>query len=153
MNEPAATIEPLRMSVDVDLSAADAFDLFTNGIARWWPIETHSVSQARATGVVMEPREGGAIYEIRDDGEKCPWGRVLVWEPPTRLVMSWHPSRGPETAQEVEVRFIEADGETTVELEHRDWAKLGDKARETRENYSDGWETVLGLFVEETFED
>ena len=59
--------------------------------------------------------------------------------------MSWHPGHEPESAQEVEVRFRETpDGTTLVELEHRDWAKLGGGAGEIRKGYDGGWAHVLG---------
>lgn len=83
---------------------------------------------------------------MRDDGETFEWGRVLVCDPPHRLVLSWYPSRTPETAQEVEFRFTDLDGATRVDLEHRGWDTLGDEAADLRRNYQGGWETVLGEF-------
>ena len=92
---------------------------------------------------MIEPFVGGAIYEVSRTGERAPWGVVRVWEPGTRLVMSWHPSHDASEAQEVEVRFL-PDGEgTRVELEHRDWQGLGAKAAETRGNYDQGWVYVF----------
>ena len=44
-------------------------------------------------------------------------------------MLRWHPGREPETAQEVELRFRAEGATTVVELEHRGWAGLGDKAR------------------------
>ncbi|MCH7664038.1 MAG: hypothetical protein IH859_09260 [Chloroflexi bacterium] len=62
-------------------------------------------------------------------------------------MMSWHPGRGEETAQELEILF-EADGDSTrLELIHRDWKILGDKAAETREGYITGWDIVLGHYL------
>jgi len=137
-------LEPLRKSVTVRCSVDRAFELFTSGIDSWWPKSKYSVSQERTRDCAVEPREGGAIYETRDDGERFTWGQVKAWEPPHRFVMLWHPGREAESAQEVEVRFSEADGETLVELEHRDWAKLGDQASKSREGYESGWDHVLG---------
>jgi len=116
----------------------------TRDVDSWWPKSKYSVSQERTRECAVEPREGGAIYETRDDGERFTWGRVKAWEPPRRFVMLWHPGREAESAQEVEVRFSEGDGETLVELEHRDWAKLGDQASKSREGYESGWDHVLG---------
>lgn len=137
-------LEPLRKSVTVACSPDLAFETFTARIASWWPLERYSISLERARDCAIEPRAGGEIYEIRDDGERCPWGRVLAWEPPQRFVMSWHPGREPESAQEVEVRFRETPEGTVVELEHRDWAKLGEGAGESRKGYDGGWAHVLG---------
>ena len=144
IEELAPYLEPVRKSVTVGCSAERAFELFTAGIARWWPKDRYSVSQARTRDVVLEPRAGGAVYEVRDDGETFPWGRVLAWEPPRRVVLSWHPGRAPDVAQEVEVQFTASAEGTIVELEHRNWTRLGDAAAGVRERYEGGWAIVLG---------
>jgi uncharacterized protein YndB with AHSA1/START domain len=144
---PTTSLPPVRKSVRVELPPEAAFELFTAGIARWWPLAAHSVSRARATRCAVEPRVGGALYEVRDNGTRFAWGTVLVWEPPRRFVATWHPGREPATAQEIEVRFV-ADGPgTRVELEHRGWATLADRAASARDNYDRGWDGVLACFV------
>lgn len=137
------SLDPIRQSVSVRQPPAVAFKVFTEQIGRWWPVTQFSVSVERTRSCVIEPRLGGAVFEIRDDGVQFPWGRVLVWEPPDRLVLSWHPGRDPEVAQEVEVWF-RPDGEgTLVELEHRGWEKLGPDAARARSSYAGGWQAVL----------
>ena len=44
------------------------------------------------------------------------------------------------------MRFTEIDGGTRVELEHRGWERLGDRASGARADYEEGWEPVLGLY-------
>ncbi len=44
----------------------------------------------------------------------------------------------------MEVAFSAAPGGTNVVLTHRGWEKLGAIARQTRDNYNQGWE---GVFV------
>jgi uncharacterized protein YndB with AHSA1/START domain len=143
-------LEPVRKSVRVPKPVNEAFELFTAGLGRWWPLASHSVGQERARTCAIEPRLGGEVYEVRDDGERCPWGRILAWEPPRRFVMTWHPGRNPDSGQELEVRFIAEPAGTRVELEHRGWQKLGAEAKETRESYDSdrGWKTALGRYVE-----
>jgi uncharacterized protein YndB with AHSA1/START domain len=137
-------LEPLRKSVTVSCSVEHAFEVFTGRIGSWWPLSQYSIGQEQARDCAIEPREGGEVYEVGDDGARSPWGRVLAWEPPRRFVMTWHPGREADTAQEVEVRFEKIPEGTRVELEHRNWAVLGDEARETREGYSGGWDHVFG---------
>lgn len=145
-------LEPVRKSVSVSRSVNEAFDLFTAGLGRWWPLASYSISQERARTCALEPRVGGEVYEVRDDGERCPWGRILAWEPPRRFVMTWHPGRDPDTAQELEVRFVAEPGGTRVDLEHRGWQKYGPEveAKGARESYDSdsGWKSVLARYVE-----
>lgn len=140
-------LEPVRKTLTVARTPPDAFSLFTAGIARWWPLGTHSIGAGRARACAIEPRVGGEVYEMDDQGVRSAWGQVLVWEPPQRFVMTWHPGRAPDTAQEVEVRFVPDGTGTRVELEHRGWQTLGDRARETRDGYESGWPAVLARYV------
>jgi hypothetical protein len=72
------------------------------------------------------------------------WGTVIAWEPARRVAFTWHPGREPESAQEVEVRFVTTEAGTRVELEHRGWERLGETARATRDSYDQGWDGVFG---------
>jgi uncharacterized protein YndB with AHSA1/START domain len=141
------TIAPVRRSVDVKFSVAEAFRVFTEEIDSWWPLATHSIGQAESVACFFEGREGGRIYETHKDGSIHLWGTVTAWEPPTRLVFSWHPGREAATAQEVELRFSKRGSGARIALEHRGWEILGDKAEETRNAYESGWVGVLDLFV------
>ena len=141
------TIEPIRVSVLVPLKPADAFALFTDKMATWWPVASHSIGGSTVVGVVFEGRVGGAICEVQADGTREPWGEVLEYEPGRRFVMSWQPSPDAPAPTEVEVVF-EADGDgTRVALEHRGWERLGELAAEARSEYARGWTTVLACYT------
>jgi uncharacterized protein YndB with AHSA1/START domain len=141
------TIEAVRKSIEVVCGPAEAFRLFTDDIDSWWPLATHSVGQADAVACFFEGRDGGRIYETHTDGTIHLWGTITAWEPSARVVFSWHPGREAATAQEVELRFIGIKGGTRIELEHRGWETLGDRAVETREGYESGWVPVLDQYV------
>lgn len=136
-------LEPLRKSVVVRRTPEEAFEIFTAKLASWWPYQQFSVHQAETATCAIEPRMGGKIYEVANSGSRAQWGTVLVWEPPHRFVMTWHPGQDPGTAQELELRFVAVALGTRVELEHREWAKLGAVAEETRKSYEGGWAIVL----------
>jgi uncharacterized protein YndB with AHSA1/START domain len=129
-------------------AANEAFGLFTTNIHRWWPLNTHSVSAERGRGpgkfCAVEPQVGGRIYERSDQGEEYEWGRILQWNPPQSLRFSWYPARSPETAQEVEVTFVNEGTQARVTLTHSAWEKLGDRAHSARELYLTGWDRVFG---------
>lgn len=134
----------LRKTVTVAAPPERAFHLFTEGISTWWPLATHSVAAERADAAVFEPHEDGRIYERTRDGDEHEWGRVTAWEPPVRVAYTWHPGRGPDTAQDVEVRFTPAGEGTHVELVHTGWERLGDRAEDVFGSYDGGWDFVLG---------
>src|SRR5262249_12000555 len=138
-------IPPVLKSVTVRRAQADAFRLYTESYGQWWPFATHSIGQDKVETAIMEPRKGGRLYERWKDGSIHPYREVLVWEPPHRVVHTWHVARTPEQASEVKLRFIAvAPGQTRVELEHRNWEKMGgDEIRDMRERYNNGWETVF----------
>jgi uncharacterized protein YndB with AHSA1/START domain len=137
----------VRKSVVVPCTPEQAFALYTEGIASWWPLATHSVGEEKACSAVFEGRAGGRIYEIWDDGQERDWGTVLVWEPPHRAVYSWQPNPERPAATEVEIRVsAEGDG-ARLDLEHRGWERLGTEAATVYENYETGWDVVLGAYV------
>jgi uncharacterized protein YndB with AHSA1/START domain len=145
----------VRKSLVVDAPCARAFEVFTSGFDSWWP-RSHHIGKAELLAAVIEPRSGGRWYEKRVDGSECDWGRVLVYEPPTRLVLSWHLNGqwafdpDPARASEVEVRFI-ADGpaRTQIEFEHRYIERSQDAERlRAGVDSPQGWTALLALFAE-----
>src|SRR5258707_10700450 len=83
-----ATVPDIRGKVTVGVPVERAFDVFTGSFGTWWPRDYH-IGQAPMADAILEPREGGRWYERGDDGSECDWGRVLAWEPPHRLVVTW----------------------------------------------------------------
>ena len=143
MSQPMTEVGPITKSIVVPRSPDEAFRLFTEGIASWWPLRTHSITDPEPETAVFEPGVGGRLYERTKAGEELLWGTVTVWEPPERIGYTWHPGRGEQTAQEVEIRFLpEGDG-TRLELEHRGW----ERAPEKRAGYDEGWDKVLTRYV------
>lgn len=144
---PPPAFAPLLKTVTVKASPEQAFHRFTGEMARWWPLQSHSVGEGAAETVVMEGRVGGRIVERIRGGRESVWGTVTAWDPPRRVAFTWHPGADPATAQDVEVRFTaEGDG-TRVQLEHRGFERLGPLARRARRGYPLGWAYVLGLYA------
>lgn len=140
------TIAAVRKSVTVACSIERAWQVFTAETSSWWPLSTHSVHEEKAKQVVLEPWEGGEMYELTESGERAHWARVLAWEPPRRLVLAWHVNPERAAPTEIEATFHEEAGGTRVEVEHRGWEHLGEEGREVRERYDAGWNAVLECF-------
>lgn len=138
-------IAPVVKTVTVEASVERAFGVFTEGIATWWPLSTHSIGLDDAMSVMFEARIGGRIYEVCADGTEHEWGEVVECDPPNRIVYSWQP--GSPAPTEVEIRFTAEGSRTRVDLEHRYWERLGDRAEEARSDYNSGWDIVIARYV------
>src|SRR6202162_4676588 len=103
----------VRKKIVVKADLEHAFSVFTKNMGQWWPKE-HHIGESPMVAVVVEPQKGGRWYEKDEDGAECDWGTMLVYEPPRRLVFSWHLNGDFEfvsdvgRAGEVEGRFISA---------------------------------------------
>jgi uncharacterized protein YndB with AHSA1/START domain len=84
----APVIPPIRGTITVHVPVERAFRVFTDSFGAWWPPEYH-IGHADMADAILEPSEGGRWYERGVDGSECEWGRVLAWEPPHRLVVTW----------------------------------------------------------------
>ena len=123
-----------------------AFEVFTRRVGDWWPLHTHSCFEDEAAAVAFE---GERLVERSKAGEEAVWGEVLAWEPPSRIAFTWHPGYAEgDPVTEVEVRFRAQGGSTVVELEHRGWERLGERAEEARAGYEIGWPIVLGSYAQ-----
>jgi uncharacterized protein YndB with AHSA1/START domain len=139
-------LPPVTKTVVVPLKRQAAFDLFSRRIGEWWPLETRSAS-GRAVTCAVEERVGGRIFETTREGEEFVWGEILTWEEPERLVFTWRVVGLPESVfTEVEVRFVSERDWTRVELEHRQWERLGAMAATLRGVYDGGWPGILARF-------
>jgi len=143
----------VRRSITVDAPVERAFAVFTDGLGTWWPHD-YSVGGQPMQTAVIEPRQGGRWLERAADGTECPWGRVLAWEPPHRVMLSWQitpewqPEPDPEKASEIEVRFVAESPQTTrVEREHRGFERHGTGGDSMRESVGGGWGGLLELFA------
>ena len=146
---------PVRKSITVKASAKRAFEVFTAGFDSWWP-RSHHIGNAPLKRAILEGRVGGRCYSEQTDGTECDWGEILEWEPPKRFLMAWKITSQwkylpeLEKSSEVEVRFTpQGDGSTRVDLEHRNFARMGAGWESMREmvNSEGGWAGTLQLFA------
>ncbi len=143
---------PVRKTIAVNASPSRAFEVFASRMIRWWRPE-HHIGLSPMKELVLEPRVGGRWYEVDEDGGVCEWGKVVAFEPPSRLVLAWQLNQDwkydANFFTELEVRFIADGAMTRVELEHRNLERFGDKAEEVHAalDSKDGWTGALAAFA------
>ena len=141
----------VRRQIVVEAPPEKAFEVFTSRFGDFKPPE-HNLLAAPIAETVFEPRVGGHLYDRGVDGSECRFARVLAYEPPHRVLMSWQISprwqleSDPEKASEWEVRFVaETPERTRVELEHRHLERHGEGWEHVRDgvNGPEGWPLYL----------
>jgi uncharacterized protein YndB with AHSA1/START domain len=127
----------VHASILVEAPIEQAFAVFTEQFGQFKPPE-HNMLGVEIAETVFERRVGGVLYDRGVDGSECRWARVLAYEPPHRVVLSWdispqwQPETDPNRTSEWEVRFAaETPERTRVEIEHRHLDRHGE-----------GWEGV-----------
>jgi uncharacterized protein YndB with AHSA1/START domain len=146
----------VHAQVVVDAPIDRAFRVFTEEFDRIKPRE-HNLLGVEIAETVFEPRVGGHVYDRGVDGSECRWARVLAYEPPKRVVISWDISprwqieTNLERTSEVEIRFIaETPQRTRVELEHRHLERHGGgwEAERDAVRGDGGWPFYLQRFAD-----
>jgi len=147
---------PIKQSIVVEAPIERAFKVFTEDFGSFKPRE-HNLLAVPIAETIFEPRVGGHIYDRGIDGSECRWARVLAFEPPHRLLLSWDISprwqieTDPDHTSEWEVRFIaETRSRTRLELEHRHLERHGDGWEGVRAGVDgdQGWPLYLRRFAE-----
>ena len=146
------SIEPIRKQIVVNATPEHAFHVFTEHHGDWWPLETHHIGAQPAVTAMIEPKIGGRWGERAADGTESVWGRVVAWEPPSRLMLTWEIDgewkHDDALSTEVEIRFVpEGTSQTRVEFEHRLLEQYGPNAHFMRAPMDAGWSSFLDLFA------
>lgn len=147
---------PVRQSIVVEAPVEHAFKVFTEQFGNFKPPE-HNLLAVPVAETVFEPHVGGHIYDRGVDGSECRWARVLAYEPPNRLLLSWDISprwqieTEPEKTSEWEVRFTaETPNRTRVEIEHRKLERHGGGWEDVRDGVDgdQGWPLYLQRYAD-----
>ena len=146
----------VRHSIVVEAPVERAFKVFTEDFGKFKPAE-HNMLRVPIVETVFERKVGGHIYDRGADGSECRWARVLAYDPPRRVLLSWDISpqwqveTDPDRASEWEVRFTaETPNRTRVEIEHRHLERHGDGWQSVRDGVAgdQGWPLYLQRFAD-----
>jgi uncharacterized protein YndB with AHSA1/START domain len=132
-----------------------AWQVFTGQMTSWGPLAVYKIGKANAVDAVMSRASAAAGMSAATMAAPATWGRVLVWEPASRLVLTWDIDADlqydPALQTEIEVRIIaEQDGSTRVELKHRRLDRFGNRRDEMRAIYDKAgdWGQLLVAFAQ-----
>ena len=94
----------------------------------------------------------GRWFERDAEGNETQWGKVLAWEPPSRLLLGWQLNaewrHDADFVTEVELSFAPAEGGgTLITLEHRNLERFGANAAERRKSLDGDWPGMLDAFA------
>lgn len=136
------TLAPIVREIVVPAPPDVAYAGWTERIGEWWPLPSHSVFEHDNAVAFVDDE----IVETSATGETATWGRVIQADPPGRLVLTWHPGRGPESASTVAVDFVAVDdGRTLIRLTHSGWEVFAEPST-AGEDYGQGWPIVLAAY-------
>jgi hypothetical protein len=152
---PSSTDTSVSRTVLVGTAIERAFAAFAEGMGYWWPPD-HHIAEAPFVDIVVQPRIGGRWYECAADGAQCDWGRVLAWDPPRHLALSWHLDGSftydpdPLRASRVDVTFVAIGATTTrLDLVHSDLDRHGERWPRLLDGIAspNGWSGVLARYA------
>jgi len=154
MDADARQAATLRKELVIEVDQRRAFEVFTEEIGQWWPLVTHHIGALTPDAAIIEPFVNGRWFERAMDGSECDWGRVIVWDPPRHLVLTWCINSqwrfDTTLATEVDVTFTsEGDSRTRIVLEHRHLDRYGTDADKMRGIFDSdgGWTGILRSYA------
>lgn len=135
--------ESVVLSYDLPTSAAQAFYVYVEGMATWWP-GTYTADPATFESVQIEPWTGGRLIARYSDGRQDEWGRVEVITPGERLRHSFVLPHAGGTSSTVELEFSDHDaGSRLVFRDHdRSAGHVFDRHR-----FGD-WPVILSSYID-----
>lgn len=143
------SIAPVVSETDVKQSQQQAFVLFVERMGDWWVGKT--IGARPHVAIIVEPAVNGRWYERDAQGCETMWGKVLEWQPPSRVLLGWQINStfryDPTCLTEVEITFSPlSDGGTRVRLEHRKLERFGADADRIAGLIGPGWTRILEGF-------
>lgn len=115
----------VSISIRVATDCATTFRAFVDDIDVWWQRGPKFRAAGTADALRFEPGPDGALVQELGAGREHILGKVLAWEPPTRVLLRWRLTNfAPDEATEVEILFTPLGDETRVTIEHRGLDRL-----------------------------
>ena len=135
-------LSPIAYEYRLARTPERAFETYSKRIGEWWD-PRYTASAATFERVIIEPGEGGRVYESHGDGRTYEWGAVTAWEPGRRLVHSFALAQDPAKPSEVAVEFVPDGDGCLVRFAHGGWTEANVADR----NKFGDWPVMLDRFA------
>lgn len=142
----------ILVSTRVKAPPERAFEAFSEEIGTWWRSSDRFQLWPPSSGIItLEPKKGGRFIETLPNGKQFDLGRVIAWNPPKRIRLSWRePGFAPEQSSEVEVKFEQVGAEPRVTVEHFGWDDIHEKGAVSisalLRRRGELWRALLGMY-------
>ena len=127
-------------SVVLPLPPVAAFELFTQKIGEWWPVDRRHTQDPASEIFLLQ---SGRFYERARDGREVELGCVRCWDFPNRILLDFFIATGPEKPTEVEIAFAAQDGGTKITVRHGPKPSSEALWTERAPRYAQSWDIVL----------
>jgi len=153
--------DQIRHETAVPVAIDQAFHFFADRIGDWWPVENTFARVEGISGslvsISIDTQSGGRWFERLNDGRTLSWGRVVAYDRPNHLTLTWQiaadgrPEPDSQRASTVDVSFTETAVGTNVVIVHRDFERHGPEAGQIWQeamNSAEGWPKFLTRYRE-----
>lgn len=138
--------EPITRQITLRCGLEAAFEAYTQRINLWWP---PSHRRPSAT-IILEPGQGGRLYQRLPDGQELIMGHVIDWQPPTQLSYRWYPGLSAG-ATRVTLSFLATGASATLlSIHHAPEIDPTDQWERSVARFIQGWDAVLPALLDFT---
>jgi uncharacterized protein YndB with AHSA1/START domain len=123
----------IHKSILLPCDPARAFQLFTEEISVWWPVERRHTGDPQSEIIMLA---SGPFYERSRAGQRVELGQMREWDPPH----ADHPT-------EVTVTFTAEEGGTRLTIHHGPTPASADLFDLRAPRYQTSWELVAQAVV------
>ena len=114
------SLEPITFDLDLRCLPEQAFDAFAVRMGQWWDGH-YSADPDTFAGIETEPMPGGSVELVHSDGQRFPFGTVLVWEYGSRYAQTSTLAQTPEFPSEISVAIVATSSGCACHFEHGGW--------------------------------
>lgn len=127
----------IEQEIQIESPAKEVFEHMTNDVSTWW---SHSFTETPKR-IVLEPKLGGHFFEEFESGGSALYATVTYIEPNKKLVLQGPMGKSGAIVGSIAFELNEGAGGTLLKLSHHAFGEVTD---EQKQNYSKGWQELLG---------